>query len=205
MGRPSTAKERLIRTASAEFARAGAQAVGVDELCRRARANKGSFYHFFPSKNDLILACLENAWKSLRSDVLEPAFAPDRTPHERIVAYFDRLILRQEKQQTQVGVFSGCVFGTLGNELCLLTPEIRTLVATYADRMIAFVEGTLREAAENGQFAGDPEATARAIHIIMVGAHIEVRLRQDLTPIRHARETAENLMRIHAPAAGVPL
>ena len=36
----------------------GCTAVGVDEICRQAGVHKGSFYHFFPSKQALILAVL---------------------------------------------------------------------------------------------------------------------------------------------------
>ena len=53
---------RLAATARRLFHERGYQAVGVAELCSAADVNKGSFYHFFPSKRHLLLEILSNVW-----------------------------------------------------------------------------------------------------------------------------------------------
>lgn len=59
MGRTSDAKDRLIAAAMELMYARGYTAVGVQEICDRAGVNKGSFYHFFPSKQALVLAVIE--------------------------------------------------------------------------------------------------------------------------------------------------
>ena len=62
MGRQSDAKARLLDTADSLFRDRGFAAVGVAELCSTAKVNKGSFYHYFPSKRALLLEVIDAAW-----------------------------------------------------------------------------------------------------------------------------------------------
>ena len=62
MGRRSDAKARLVAGADGLFRDHGFAAVGVAQLCGAAVVNKGSFYHFFPSKQALLLEVVAAAW-----------------------------------------------------------------------------------------------------------------------------------------------
>src|SRR5579871_5978493 len=87
-------------------------AVSVDDLCKHAGVHKGSFYHFFPSKRDLMLAALEVQWQQAREQVLEPAFAPDVAPLQRIVRFFS-LIASHFGDAAGTACILGCPFGNL--------------------------------------------------------------------------------------------
>jgi TetR/AcrR family transcriptional repressor of lmrAB and yxaGH operons len=59
MARPSDARSRLIRTASALFRQRGFDGVGLTEILEASGAPKGSFYHHFPEgKEQLAEACM---------------------------------------------------------------------------------------------------------------------------------------------------
>jgi TetR/AcrR family transcriptional regulator, lmrAB and yxaGH operons repressor len=59
MGRPSDARSRLIRVASALFRQRGYDGVGLTEILEASGAPKGSFYHHFPEgKEQLAKACM---------------------------------------------------------------------------------------------------------------------------------------------------
>ena len=45
-----TSKEKLVAAAHALMLSKGYAATTVDEICERAGASKGSFYHFFETK-----------------------------------------------------------------------------------------------------------------------------------------------------------
>jgi TetR/AcrR family transcriptional repressor of nem operon len=58
-GRVDT-REKLVRTAERLMLRDGYSATRVDDVIRKAGLSKGSFYHFFDSKEALGLAALEH-------------------------------------------------------------------------------------------------------------------------------------------------
>ena len=66
MGRTSNAKSRLIAMAMALMYVRGYPAVGVHEISTRAGVYKGSFYHFFPSKQALVLAVIDTYGAHIR-------------------------------------------------------------------------------------------------------------------------------------------
>lgn len=72
-------RERILRAATAEFARRGLGGARVDRIAARAGANKRMLYYYFGSKDDLFLAVLEaayarirNAEKALRLEDVDP-------------------------------------------------------------------------------------------------------------------------------------
>ena len=84
MGRTSDARERLIDEAARLFHSRSYESVGVQELCDAADVHKGSFYHFFPSKEDLAGAVIEAQWEATCETVLDPALAEDVPPLARL-------------------------------------------------------------------------------------------------------------------------
>ncbi len=64
--RSERTRERILEAAHVEFSQKGLGGARVDEIARRASANKRMIYHYFGSKEDLFLAVLEHAYLTLR-------------------------------------------------------------------------------------------------------------------------------------------
>jgi AcrR family transcriptional regulator len=69
-GRPSEARERLLRTASAIFYAEGIHNIGVDQILAAAAVTRSTFYRHFPSKESLVVAYIQAADAGLRKAVL---------------------------------------------------------------------------------------------------------------------------------------
>jgi TetR/AcrR family transcriptional repressor of nem operon len=69
------ARGRLVESATALLSTEPYLAVGVKAICDRASVQKGSFYHFFSSKEDLTIAVLDESWDRFRAEVVEPVAA----------------------------------------------------------------------------------------------------------------------------------
>src|ERR1700745_1851084 len=92
MGRPSDAKQRLIEAAKNVVFTHSYEGVSVDELCAAAGVNKSSFYHFFCSKQELILAAIDSQWLWFEQVVLIPTFVNHSPPQERLLRFFDQVL-----------------------------------------------------------------------------------------------------------------
>src|SRR5260370_29441191 len=92
----NTTRVRLLEAARYLFWEKGYAATGMAEILERAQANSGSFYHFFPSQEALLLAVLKAYMEALDPVVIQPTFARHRDPIARICGilegYLERLL-----------------------------------------------------------------------------------------------------------------
>src|SRR5258708_12491751 len=130
MGRPSDAKQRLIEAARQVIFAHSYEGVSVDALCAAAGVNKSSFYHFFSSKQDLVLAAIESQWQWFEQIVLSPTFSNHLPPQERLLRFFD-LLLEFEQAQKQT---SGHILGRPARNLTLELSSHNELIPPPSDR-----------------------------------------------------------------------
>src|SRR5215469_5306518 len=133
MATPDT-RTRLVLTAMQLFWEKGYGSTSVADVLKAARVNSGSLYHFFPGKQDLLLAVLDAYRDGIRPMLLEPAWRGVEDPIERIFA----LLARYRRSLTDTECFYGCPIGSLALELHEPDPAVRErLAANFA----AWVDG----------------------------------------------------------------
>ncbi|WP_103959928.1 TetR/AcrR family transcriptional regulator [Nonomuraea solani] len=85
LARPSPARDRVLRTAARLFYGEGVHAVGIDRIIAEAGVAKATFYHHFPSKDDLVRAYVTEQGAVVRTAVDS---IRDGSPRERLMAIF---------------------------------------------------------------------------------------------------------------------
>ena len=146
MGRTSDAKTRLIQNAMELIRSRSYTDVGVQELCESAGVQKGSFYHFFKSKQDLALAALDAWWDYTRKENWDPAFSPDIPPLERFERFFEIAHQQNCLDQEINGRLCGCPFGNLAIEMSTRDDKIRAKIDQIFQDIIARFEKALKDA-----------------------------------------------------------
>lgn len=190
MGRPSTARTRLLETARDLIHARSYASASVDDLCVAAGINKGSFYYFFPSKRELILSVLDEQWKRAQTNVLDPAFQADIPPLERIDRFFRRVT-----EIHQVPVVLGCPFGNLALELSTMDEPVREKVRAIFDGYRTYFERALTEAAAQGALGQvDIQDTAQALVAYFQGALVLAKTHNDAGIIAHLATHARALI-----------
>src|SRR5436190_23161053 len=86
---PST-RDRLIQTAMRLFWEKGYGSTSVADVLHAAQVNSGSLYHFFPGKQDLLLAVLEAYRQGIAAMLLAPAWKDVSDPVDKIFALLAR-------------------------------------------------------------------------------------------------------------------
>jgi len=180
-------KQRLLETVIDLIWEHNYGSVSVDDICRRAKVLKGSFYHFFPSKADLAVAALEERWNKIVRPRLEAIFVPEVAPLDRLAHYCDYIYENQRRQKERVGKACGCPFATIGSEQCTEEEKIRQKSQETAERYIAFVRQTLEDAARQGLLDGDTgdlDHRARELYSFVLGMLLQTRIQDDIEIVR---------------------
>lgn len=143
--RPATARDtrdRIVEAARFLFWEKGYAATGLAELLERARANSGSFYYFFESKDAVLRAVLDTYRESLEPHVMKPAFEKSAQPIERIFAVLEGYRQRLLSTHCQYG----CPIGRLALELDPENVPAHTLIAQNFTAWRSAIERCLRDA-----------------------------------------------------------
>ena len=84
MARPRTdIRPRVLHAARARFLAQGVEGSSLRDIARDAKTSVGMVYYYFPTKDDLFLAVVEEVYVGLLAD-LEKALAPGPTARERL-------------------------------------------------------------------------------------------------------------------------
>src|SRR5688500_20400426 len=91
---------RIVEAAMELFWLKGYASTSIADILSRSQVNSGSLYHFFPGKQDVLLAVLEAYRDGIRQMLLEPAWQGVSDPVERVFALLDfyrRAIIEDRK------------------------------------------------------------------------------------------------------------
>jgi TetR/AcrR family transcriptional repressor of nem operon len=203
MGRVSDARERMIEATIDLIRLEGMAGVTVDAICERAEVRKGSFYHFFKGKDELIIAALDTHWEN-RRPVLDRLFSPLTPPLDRLRNYFADVYERQLGLKTRYGRFVGCLFSSVGAGASEANPQIRKKAQEILSNYERYYESALEEASARGQIQlPDIAGKARSLFAFMEGVLQQARIYDDPEIIRKLGENAFRFLGLTRPVRRV--
>jgi TetR/AcrR family transcriptional repressor of nem operon len=178
-------KARILATARDLFHGRSYADVGIKEICTQAKVQKGSFYHFFPSKRDLAMAVIDSMADEWAHGFVAEAFDEELPPLERLDYMVDAVYFWQKAAKNIEGRMPGCLFGNLALEVSTRDEVIRArLNAVFAKASARFHEA-LDEAVEHGDLPPiDTEATATAMLAYLEGVILLAKTRNDPEVVR---------------------
>ena len=172
---PSTA-DRLVFAAMKLFLEKGYGSTSVQDILREAKANAGSLYHAFPTKQDVLLAVLGLYRDGLGPMLLKPAWEGVEDPIERVFA-----LLAQYRRALEITDCTyGCPIGSLALELHEPDPPVRELLATNFDGWVEAVKACLDQAGDRLPKGTDTRALGQFILTVMEGGVMQSRTHRTL-------------------------
>jgi AcrR family transcriptional regulator len=171
-------RARIIEAARRLFHEKGYLSTSMRDILGESNANSGSLYHFFPTKQHLLLAVLELYRDGIRPMLVEPAWRGVDDPVERVYA----LLGAYRSFLVETGYEYGCPIGSLALELHEADPPVRELLASN----FAAWAGIVRECLDDDR-AGLPRHVDRGalsgfVLAAMEGAVMLARTHRSIEP-----------------------
>lgn len=139
----SGTRERLVHAAVQLFQEKGYGSTSIADILKKAGANSGSLYHFFPAKQDLLTAVLDTYLLGIRPTLLDPAWQGVDDPLERIFV----LLGHYRQMLVDTECCYGCPIGNLALELHEPDPAVRERLAANFSAWTSAIEECLAAAA----------------------------------------------------------
>ena len=179
-------RQRILDTAQRLFYRDGFRAVGIDTIIEEAAVAKMSLYRHFSSKDDLIVAYLEESDRQYW-EWLDGAVAHLDDPQEKLVGIFETI----EKLATSPECL-GCTFQGTAAEFPDRDHPGHQVALAHKRR----VQGRLAQLAGEAGL-GDPDDLADQLLLLMDGAWVAARMYGPRNPARGLAATARTLIEAH--------
>jgi AcrR family transcriptional regulator len=155
------ARQRILDSAYELFSRRGVRATGIDEVIKNASVAKATLYRHFSSKDELVLAFLqqrEQLWT--KGWVEDEARRRADTPEEQLLAIFDLFHEWFQKED-----FEGCSFINVLLEM----NDRRTPIGKASAEHLNTIRSIIRSLADEAGLR-EPEQFAHSWHILMKGS-----------------------------------
>jgi AcrR family transcriptional regulator len=157
---PDGARERILRTAIAEFSEKGYNGARVLAICRKSRVNPRMIYHYYGGKDRLYVAVLEQVLGELRREELK-LDVEHVAPVEGMLQLFDFTYEHFGKHPELIHLLSG------ENLLRARFLKKSSKTPVVASPLIALIDQLLKKGEESAEFRRGIDPLQ--LYIMMVG------------------------------------
>jgi TetR/AcrR family transcriptional repressor of nem operon len=178
-----------MQHAAALIRERGFRATSIGDLLERAGVQKGSFYYYFPSKEDLGRAVLDRWVEELRAGPVADLGAVDGPGClQRVDAVLGSFVAKHSSE----GCRGGCPFGNLALELSDVHEGFRTRIAEAFVELTRAFEGALDRARRAGGLRAEaqPSTLAQFLVATVEGGILLAKVHKSLAPLEAAVSAA---------------
>jgi len=174
-------KQELLTRGVAMLLQHGYHDLGVAALLDATNTPKGSFYHYFKSKEDFGLQVIDLYMKEVHAGLDQCLGDTRLSPLKRVRRFFE---ISEEKYRTEG--YLGCLLGGLGQELSGVSEVFRRKVEQCFSQIGARIAACLKQAVAEGELpkGTDTRRLAKLLVNCWEGAALRSRLLKDSAPLR---------------------
>ncbi|AGP44285.1 HTH-type transcriptional repressor NemR [Serratia plymuthica] len=194
---PVDTREHLLATGESLSLRLGFTGMGLSELLATAGVPKGSFYHYFRSKEAFGEGMLQRYFEHYDAE-MQRLFSDDKSDaRHQLLSYYAQAISFHCRSECH----NACLAVKLSAEVSDLSEPMRHALEIGTARVI----GHLQDAIERGISEGSlsitmsPAATAETLYSLWLGASLRAKIRRSVAPLTSALESIELLLRPPQP------
>jgi TetR/AcrR family transcriptional repressor of nem operon len=187
-------RERILSVGEGLILARGFSAVGLSEILGKAEVPKGSFYHYFRSKEGFGVALLERYFQDYDARLSGLFAAEPRLGRQIVLEYFKNWL----ETQVASGSHHSCLAVKLAAEVCDLSEPMRVELSAGMNRIVAYLAAAIREAQADGSLKQqvDAEQLAESLYAMWVGASLLARANGSNAPLERAYRQTEQMMEV---------
>ncbi len=155
-------KNEIITIGTELIAINGYNATGIDAVLKQAGVPKGSFYHYFGSKEDFGLAVIDHFAEDYHDKLSSFLLEQGVSPLQRIRNYLQH----SSEKLSQAQCSKGCLIGNLGQELADQNERFRIRLDEVFSEWRQLFSQCLSEAKECGELTCEIESDVLAEYIL---------------------------------------
>ena len=184
-------RQHIIDVAKSLMTNKGYTAVGLSEVLTTAGVPKGSFYHYFTSKEEFGQALLDEYFQEYigRVDVV---MAAQGTGAERLLGYLRYWAKTQAFDHPE----EKCLVVKLGAEVCDLSEDMRGVLEEGTTLIIERITRCVQQGMADGSITStqDAETLAESLYQLWLGASLLVKVRNMTAAFDTALITSKRLL-----------
>ncbi|MFC5301440.1 TetR/AcrR family transcriptional regulator [Azospira restricta] len=191
--RHDNTRQHILDTGHRIIAGKGFSSVGLTELLNAAGVPKGSFYHYFESKEQFGQALLQDYFdRYLASiDELQAAEAGRASGRERLLRYWQRW---RESQRADCSE-QKCLVVKLSAEVSDLSDAMRITLRDGTDQVVGRIAALVEAGVADGSLpALAPRPTAQMLYQLWLGASLLGKLHRDGSALDNAMQVTEQML-----------
>lgn len=192
---PSTdVRTHILTTGQRIMAGKGYSAVGLAEILTAAGVPKGSFYHYFGSKDAFGEAMLERYFDEYLAELDDTLALPGLTMAERLMRYWEAWRASQSFENCQ----GKCLAVKLGAEVADLSDAMRAVLRRGTHGIVDRLARAIAAGGAEGSLAvdADPTAVAGSLYQMWLGASLLVKIERDTRPFDVALASTRQLLHL---------
>lgn len=184
-------RQHIIDVARSLMTHKGYTAVGLTELLGAAGVPKGSFYHYFRSKEEFGQALLEEYFQEYIGRV-DSLMAAEGSGAERLLGYLRYWAQTQAFNHAD----QKCLVVKLGAEVCDLSEDMRTVLEKGTAMIVQRILAGVQRGQADRSIASDVDAPllAESLYQLWLGASLLVKVRHSDQPFEAAYQMSQRLL-----------
>jgi TetR/AcrR family transcriptional repressor of nem operon len=190
----SDVRDNILAVGQRIMSGKGFSAVGLNEILTEAKVPKGSFYHYFDSKDAFGEALLSSYFEDYLADLDSVMAQPGLTMAQRLLNYFDMWRANQSFLDCQ----GKCLAVKLAAEVADLSEAMRAVLNQGTSGIIARMADAIERGVAEGSLTIDdsPQQIAESLYQLWLGASVMVKIVRGTGPFDSAMVVTRQMLHL---------
>ena len=190
----SDVRDNILAVGQRIMSGKGFSAVGLNEILTEAKVPKGSFYHYFASKDAFGEALLSHYFEDYLAEIDTVMAQPGLTMAQRVLRYFDMW----RDNQSFLDCQGKCLAVKLGAEVADLSEAMRGVLNLGTSGIITRLADAIEQGVAEGSLTIDdtPRQIAENLYQLWLGASVMVKIVRGTGPFDSAMAVTRQMLHL---------